>query len=286
MARYVLAIDQGTTSTRCMIFDRTGSVVCADQQEHRQIFPRPGWVEHDPKEIWQRTQQVIAGAMRKGGITRTDLVAIGITNQRETTLIWDRQTGEPIHNAIVWQDTRTDTIINQFAREGGQDRFRDRVGLPLATYFAGPKARWMLDHVAGAREAAERGDLCFGTIDTFLVWWLSGGPQGGAFVTDVTNASRTMLMNLQTLDWDDRDAGGYADSTRDPARDPAVEPGLCGARKVISKVFRSPVSWAISRLRWSARPAIVRVRPRIPMAPATLCCSTPELSQSPRSMVC
>jgi glycerol kinase len=146
---------------------------------------------------------VIAGAMRKGGCTTRDLVAIGITNQRETTLLWDRRTGKPIHHAIVWQDTRTDSIINQFARAGGQDRFRDRVGLPLATYFSGPKARWMLDHVDGAREAAERGDLCFGTVDTFLVWWLSGGPEGGAFVTDVTNASRTMLMNLQTLDWDD-----------------------------------------------------------------------------------
>jgi glycerol kinase len=203
MARYVLAIDQGTTSTRCMIFDRAGHVVCADQQEHRQIFPRPGWVEHDPMELWQRTQQVIAGAMRAGGISRDDVVAIGITNQRETTLLWDRRSGQPVHNAIVWQDTRTDTLINQLARDGGQDRFRERVGLPLATYFSGPKARWMLEHVEGAREAAGRGDLCFGTVDTFLVWWLSGGPDGGTFVTDVTNASRTMLMNLQTLDWDD-----------------------------------------------------------------------------------
>jgi glycerol kinase len=203
MARYVLAIDQGTTSTRCMIFDRAGNVVCADQQEHRQIFPRPGWVEHDPVEIWQRTQEVVAGALRKGGITRDDLAAIGITNQRETTLLWERETGRPIHHAIVWQDTRTDTIINQLARDGGQDRFRARVGLPLATYFSGPKARWMLEHVAGAREAAERGELCLGTVDTYLVWWLSGGPDGGTFVTDVTNASRTMLMNLQTLDWDD-----------------------------------------------------------------------------------
>ncbi|HZG69782.1 MAG TPA: glycerol kinase GlpK [Herpetosiphonaceae bacterium] len=203
MARYVLAIDQGTTSTRCIIFDRAGDIVCADQQEHQQIFPRPGWVEHDPLEIWQRTQEVIGSAMRKGGIAKDDLLAIGITNQRETTVLWERSTGRPIHHAIVWQDTRTDTLINQLGRDGGQDRFRARVGLPLATYFSGPKARWMLDHVAGAREAAEHGDLCFGTIDTFLLWWLSGGPQGGTFVTDVTNASRTMLMSLQTLDWDD-----------------------------------------------------------------------------------
>lgn len=202
MAEYVVAIDQGTTSTRCMVFDRRGTVVCSDQQEHRQIFPRPGWVEHDPVEIWQRTQAVIAGALSKGNISRAELVALGITNQRETTVLWERSTGKPLHHAIVWQDTRTDTLIHQLAQEGGQDRFRARVGLPLATYFAGPKARWLLDHVDGAREAAARGDVCFGTIDTFLIWWLSGGPQGGIHVTDVTNASRTMLMNLQTLDWD------------------------------------------------------------------------------------
>ncbi len=202
MAEYVVAIDQGTTSTRCMIFDRRGTVVCSDQQEHRQIFPRPGWVEHDPVEIWQRTEAVIAGALQKGNISRADLVALGITNQRETTLLWERSTGKPLHHAIVWQDTRPDTLIHQLAQEGGQDRFSARVGLPLATYFAGPKARWLLDHVDGAREAAARGDVCFGTIDTFLIWWLSGGPQGGIHVTDVTNASRTMLMNLQTLDWD------------------------------------------------------------------------------------
>jgi glycerol kinase len=203
MAEYVAAIDQGTTSTRCIVFDRSGSVVCSDQREHRQIFPRPGWVEHDPEEIWQRTQQVVAGALRKGGIQRSDLVALGITNQRETTVVWDRATGKPLHNAIVWQDTRTDALINQFARDGGQDRFRDRVGLPLATYFSGPKARWILDHVDGARAAAERGNICFGTIDAYLIWWLSGGPEGGIHVTDVTNASRTMLMNLRTLDWDE-----------------------------------------------------------------------------------
>jgi glycerol kinase len=203
MVQYVAAIDQGTTSTRCMIFDHDGGVVCYDQKEHEQIFPRPGWVEHNPQEIWQRTQEVVRGALQKGNIQLSDLVAVGITNQRETTVVWDQTTGKPLYNAIVWQDTRTDQLVNQFAREGGQDRFRNKVGLPLATYFSGPKVRWILDNVAGVREAAERGDAVFGNMDTFLVWHLTGGVKGGVHVTDVTNASRTMLMNLETLDWDD-----------------------------------------------------------------------------------
>jgi len=203
MAQYVAAIDQGTTSTRCMIFNHDGGVVCYDQKEHEQIFPQPGWVEHDPEEIWQRTQEVVRGALQKGNIQLSDIVAVGITNQRETALVWDKTTGKPLYNAIVWQDTRTDQLVNQFAREGGQDRFRDKVGLPLATYFSGPKVRWILDNVPGAREAAERGDAVFGNVDTFLVWHLTGGTNGGVHVTDVTNASRTMLMNLETLDWDD-----------------------------------------------------------------------------------
>ena len=203
MAKYAAAIDQGTTSTRCMIFDHDGSVVCFDQKEHEQIYPKPGWVEHNPEEIWQRTQEVIQGALNKGNIDKSDIVAVGITNQRETAVVWDRTTGKPIYNAVVWQDTRTDQICNQLGREGGQDRFRDKTGLPLATYFSGPKIRWVLDNVPGAREAAERGDAVFGNIDTFLVWWLTGGPDGGVHITDVTNASRTMLMNLETLDWDE-----------------------------------------------------------------------------------
>lgn len=202
MASYVAAIDQGTTSTRCMIFDHGGNVVCADQREHRQIYPRPGWVEHDPDEIWERTQGVIHAALRQGQIAPGAIAAVGITNQRETTLVWDRTSGRPVYNAIVWQDMRTDQLVNLLARDGGQDRFRARVGLPLATYFSGPKLRWILDNVAGARAAAEAGDLIFGTMDSFITWWLSGGPRGGVHVTDVTNASRTMLMNLQTLDWD------------------------------------------------------------------------------------
>ncbi len=202
MASYVAAIDQGTTSTRCMIFDHGGNVICADQREHRQIYPRPGWVEHDPDEIWERTRGVIHAALRQGQIDPGAIAAVGITNQRETTLVWDRTSGRPVYNAIVWQDTRTDQLVNLLARDGGQDRFRARVGLPLATYFSGPKLRWILDNVAGARAAAEAGDLIFGTMDSFITWWLSGGPRGGVHVTDVTNASRTMLMNLQTLDWD------------------------------------------------------------------------------------
>ncbi len=202
MPRYVAAIDQGTTSTRCMIFNHSGESVAVHQLEHRQIYPAPGWVEHDPLQIWTNTQEVIREAMRKAGAEPEDIAAVGITNQRETTVIWDRHTGRPYANAIVWQDTRTDKLCEALASEGGQDRFRERVGLPLATYFSGPKIRWMLDNVPGLREAAERGDALFGNIDTWLIWNLTGGPEGGAHVTDVTNASRTMLMNLQTLDWD------------------------------------------------------------------------------------
>jgi glycerol kinase len=203
MAKYAAAIDQGTTSTRFMVFDHAGKVVCYDQKEHEQIFPKPGWVEHSPDEIWERTQSVIKGALQKGNIDPKDIAAVGITNQRETTVVWDKKTGKPLYNAIVWQDTRTDQIINEFAKQGGQDRFRDKVGLPLATYFSGPKVKWILDNVDGARAAADRGDAIFGNIDTYVIWNLTGGTNGGVHVTDVTNASRTMLMNLKTLDWDD-----------------------------------------------------------------------------------
>ena len=203
MAQYVGALDQGTTSTRFMIFDHSGQVVAIDQKEHEQIYPRPGWVEHDPIEIWDRCVDVTRGALKKAGIAASDLAAVGITNLRETAVVWDRKTGKPIHNAIVWQDTRTDQIVNEFARDGGQDRLRDKVGLPLATYFSGPKVKWMLENVDGARAKAEAGDLLFGNIDTWCIWNLTGGPSGGVHVTDVSNASRTMLMNLQTLDWDD-----------------------------------------------------------------------------------
>lgn len=203
MAKYAAAVDQGTTSTRFMIFDHSGQVVGVDQKEHEQIYPKPGWVEHDPMEIWTRTQEVIEGALRKSGVDSKDIAAVGVTNQRETTVVWEKATGKPVYNAIVWQDTRTDKICNELAADGGQDRLRPKTGLPLATYFSGPKIKWVLDNVPGVREKAEKGEVLFGNIDTWVIWNLTGGPQGGAHVTDVTNASRTMLMNLETLDWDD-----------------------------------------------------------------------------------
>ena len=196
--KYVAAIDQGTTSTRFIVFDRQGQIICSNQQEHQQIYPQPGWVEHNPEEIWQRTQSVIKNALEIGNIDPKDIAALGITNQRETTIIWDRNTGKPYGNAIVWQDTRTRFICEQLAEVEGKDRFRERCGLPLTTYFSGPKIKWMLDNIPGLREAADRGDAIFGNVDTFLIWHLTGG----AHITDVTNASRTMLMDLQTLDWD------------------------------------------------------------------------------------
>src|SRR5215208_643009 len=200
MSNYIAAIDQGTTSTRCIVFDHGGNIIVVDQKEHEQIYPKPGWVEHDALEIWTRTQEVIDGALRKGNLSARDILAVGITNQRETTVVWDKNTGKPIYNAIVWQDTRTDAIINELAKNGGQDRFRSKTGLPLATYFSGPKLKWILDHVEGAREKAQNGELLFGNIDTWLIWNLTGHQ---VHITDVTNASRTMLMDLNTLDWDD-----------------------------------------------------------------------------------
>jgi len=202
MKKYVAAVDQGTTSTRFMVFDHQGKVVSVHQLEHQQIYPQAGWVEHDPIEIWARTQEVIKAALDKNGLDPTDIAAIGVTNQRETTIAWDKRTGQPYYNAIVWQCTRTKDICDQLGKDGGQDRFRPKVGLPLATYFSGPKIMWILDNVPGIRVAAEKGDALFGNIDTWEIWWLTGGPKGGAHVTDVSNASRTMLMNLQTLDWD------------------------------------------------------------------------------------
>ena len=204
MAEYVGAIDQGTTSTRFMIFDHGGKVVGVDQKEHEQIYPKPGWVEHDPAEIWTRTNEVVEGALKKAGITAADLAAVGITNQRETTVVWDRKTGKAIHNALVWQDTRTQGVVDELSKDGGQDRFRAKAGLPLATYFSGTKIKWLLDNVDGARKKADAGDLLFGNIDTWVIWNLTGGTEGGGVhVTDVSNASRTMLMNLETLDWDE-----------------------------------------------------------------------------------
>ena len=198
MPKYIAAIDQGTTSTRCILFEHAGNIVAADQKEHQQIYPKPGWVEHDALEIWENTQRVVRAALEKSGLDVADIAAIGITNQRETTLIWERITGRPVYNAIVWQDTRTESICTKLAKEAGQNRFQTRTGLPLATYFSGPKIKWILDNVPGVRPRAEKGELIFGNMDTWLLWNMTG-----AQVTDVTKASRTLLMDLKTLDWDD-----------------------------------------------------------------------------------
>lgn len=200
---YIAALDQGTTSTRCMIFDRAARIVAVAQKEHEQIFPKPGWVEHDPLEIVRRTQEVIAEALEQRGLRATDLAAIGITNQRETSIVWERQTGRPVYNAIVWQDMRVAEDVARYSAAGGQDRFRAQTGLPLSTYFSGLKLRWILQNVPGARARAEAGELLFGTVDSYLAWHLTGGPNGGMHLTDVTNASRTQLLNLATLDWDE-----------------------------------------------------------------------------------
>ncbi len=197
-ARYIASVDQGTASSRCIVFDRHARVVAVSQIEHEHIFPRPGYVEHDATEIWHNVQHVISDALATGGLSPRDLVALGIANQRETTVLWSRETGVPVHNALNWQDMRTDHLVRELGGEAGGDRFRDRCGLPLATYFSGPKIRWLLDNVDGLRPRAEAGDVLFGTIDSWLIWNLTG-----RHVTDVTNAGRTMLMNLETLDWDD-----------------------------------------------------------------------------------
>ena len=206
MSKYIVAIHQGTRNTRCVIFDQ-GIPISATEREHRQIYLRPGWVEHRPLEIWERVQEVIAKTLKKTRIQPKDLVALGITNQRETTIIWDKQTGKPYYNAIVWQDTRTKEICDQLISEGYQDFFRNRTGLPLSTYFSGLKIKWILDNVSGVRKAAEQGQALFGNMDTWLIWWLTGGQDNGLHITDVTNASRTLLMNLRTLEWDEEICG-------------------------------------------------------------------------------
>lgn len=203
MPDYIVSIDQGTTSTRCMIFDHNGECLTIAQEEHRQIYLQQGWVEHRPLEIWNRTQEVISSALLQAHVEQGHLAAVGITNQRETTIIWDKNTGQPYYNAIVWQDTRTKEICDQQISAGLQEYIRCSTGLPVATYFSGPKIKWIIDNVDGVRNAVEKGHALFGNVDTWLIWWLTGGPEGGAHVTDVTNASRTMLMNLNTLAWDD-----------------------------------------------------------------------------------
>jgi glycerol kinase len=239
MTTYVAAIDQGTTSTRCMIFSHAGEVVAVDQKEHEQIFPRAGWVEHDPEEVWTNTRAVTAGALAKADLHAGDIAAVGITNQRETAVVWDRNTGKPVYNAIVWQDTRTDRICNELgALGGGQERYRDRTGLPIATYFSGPKIRWILDNVEGARARAEAGDLLFGNMDTWVLWNMTGGPDGGVHATDPTNASRTLLMNLETLRWNPDIAGeiGVPMSMLPEIRSSSEEYGRVRERGVLSGV--------------------------------------------------
>jgi glycerol kinase len=203
MEKFVAAIDQGTTSTRFILFNQRGKIVAVDQREHQQIYPQPGWVEHDAMEIWQRTLEVIHAALTNSGVLPSQISALGITNQRETAVVWEKATGKPVYPAIVWQDMRTDKICNQLAEDGGIDRFRGKTGLPLATYFSGPKIKWILDNVPGVRARAESGEIMFGNIDSWIIWNLTGGVQGGVHVTDVTNASRTLCMNLETLDWDE-----------------------------------------------------------------------------------
>ncbi len=224
MPDYVAAIDQGTTSTRFMIFDHGGNVVAVDQKEHQQIYPRPGWVEHDALEIWARTREVMAGALAKAGIDRRRLAAIGITNQRETAVVWERATGKPVYNAVVWQDTRTDAICNALAKQGGADRLRSKTGLPLATYFSGPKLKWILDEVPGARQRAQHGELLFGNVDTWLIWNLTG-----EHLTDVSNASRTLMMDITRLDWDE-DILDLLDIPR------SMLPRICSSSEVYGEV--------------------------------------------------
>lgn len=201
--RYVMSLDQGTTSTRCILFDQNGRLVSVAQREHRQYFPKPGWVEQDAVEIWRNVDRIMPRTLRDAGISRDQVVALGIANQRETAVVWDRHTGAPVGRAIVWEDIRTEELVRELEQQPGAELVRERSGLPLATYFSAPSLRWMLDTVPGLRDRAERGDVLFGTMDTWLIWNLTGGVDGGAHVTDVTNASRTMLMNITTLDWDD-----------------------------------------------------------------------------------
>ncbi|MGP5394980.1 glycerol kinase GlpK [Arthrobacter rhombi] len=201
--QYVLAIDQGTTSSRAIVFTHEGTIHSVGQLEHDQIFPRAGWVEHNPEQIWDNVREAVGQALTRGNISHQDLAAVGITNQRETTVVWDKNTGKPVYNAIVWQDTRTQKIAEELGGSEGAEKYKSRVGLPLATYFSGPKIKWILDNVDGAREAADRGDLLFGNTDTWVLWNMTGGTDGGVHVTDVTNASRTMLMNIDSLTWNE-----------------------------------------------------------------------------------
>src|SRR5438309_2347819 len=235
MSKYIGALDQGTTSTRFIVFDAAGKVVVCAQKEHRQIYPQPGWVEHDTEEIWQRTQEVMAQAMAEARLKAGDLTAIGITNQRETTLLWNKKTGKPLHNAIVWQDTRVADEVSRFAKEPGDTFFRSRTGLPLSTYFSALKLRWLLEKIPGARKQAESGELLFGNIDSFLLWKLTGAENNGLHATDVTNASRTQLMNLKTLEWDDELLRAFAIPRQ-------VLPEIRSSSEVYGRIAQGPLT--------------------------------------------
>jgi glycerol kinase len=232
MEKFVISVDQGTTSTRAIIFNEAGSAVATGQLEHKQIMTQPGWVEHDPMEIWDNAREVVGQALSRGNITRHSIAAVGITNQRETSVVWNKRTGVPVYNAIVWQDTRTQPIVDRLAENGGVNRFREVSGLPLATFFSGTKIAWILENVEGARQAAEAGDLLFGTMDTWLLWNFTGGPEGGVHKTDVTNASRTMLMNLRTLQWDEEVAAEFGVPVK-------MLPEICSSSEVYGTVSES-----------------------------------------------
>ncbi len=286
MADYVIAIDQGTTSSRAIVFDKAGSIISSGQLEHEQIFPKAGWVEHDPTEIWNNTREVIGQALSKASLTRHDIAAIGITNQRETAVVWDKTTGKPVYNAIVWQDTRTQSIVDRLAKDGGVERFKPTVGLPLATYFSGTKIVWILENVEGAREKAEAGDLLFGTTDSWVLWNLTGGTDGGVHVTDVTNASRTLFMDLETLQWDDEILGIFdvPKSMLPEIKSSSEVYGHAHSSTACSGRPRSPASSATSRLPRSARPLSTPASRRTPTAPETSSSSTPvRKSSTPRT---
>ena len=277
MADFVAAIDQGTTSTRCMIFNQAGEEVGKHQLEHQQIMPRAGWVEHNPVEIWERTSAVLQTVLNSTGLGAGDLAALGLTNQRETTVVWSRRTGRPYYNAIVWQDTRTDRLATALDRDGRGDVIRHRAGLPPATYFSAGKIQWILENVEGVRAAAERGDALFGTTDSWLLWHLTGGVRGGVHVTDVTNASRTMLMDLETLDWDDELLSFFGIPRQ---MLPQIRPSSV-LRPVRRHPRGRPGRWRGAPDRRARRPAgrdgragvpVRRARPRTPTAPATSCC--------------
>ncbi len=280
--KYVGAIDQGTTSSRFILLNRSGERVSSCQVEHAQIYPQPGYVEHDPVEIWNRVSEVIKGAMRQADVHPGEVAAIGVTNQRETVVIWNPKTGKPYHNAIVWQDSRTAEICEALGKDDGQDRFRAKTGLPLATYFSGPKIKWLLEKYPEIRKAAGRGEAVLGTMDTWIIWNLTGGPRGGVHITDVTNASRTLLMDLETLDWDDEilQIMGIPKNMLPGSALPVILRCTGIPPRRGHSVRGSPCAeiWETSRLLSSGKRALGWVRPKTLTGRAVFYCSIPESS--------